>query len=678
MRLPKLNKTSMSLGLGEEFQLTANVTALSDETVKWYSSSGKIVTVKNGKIKGMSVGTAVVTALAKDGTKATCTITVKKAPKTVTLTKGVLTLGVGEKCSLGSGVDSDSASAKRTYRTSNSSIIKMNRTDWIGEFTAQKPGVAYVTVRTYNGKECTCKVIVKNAPKTVSLTKGTLTMFVGENFKLGSGVDNGAAAAKRTYRSSNSNIIKMTRTDWAGEFTAINTGVAYVTVRLYNGLEKACKVIVKRRVTELCFEQNIAVLNVGETFGIRAIQAVNQDIPSLTYSVNNSNIASVDSNGVIKAKKVGTTDIKVTTQNNVSSNFTVIVSGIKDKVTFPKLSTTNQILNSAKLYPMKTNYEPVDKLVDKIFANIIKSGMTQEQKARACYDYVTKNCVYGVEDSPDMSSYFYSHMEDHETVRLSYSMLKNNTGTQDNCSAAFAILMRRLGFEANIAKGKAMFSEGNYGNHTWVDVTVNGKHYIFDPQIENRNIGKNNSVYYYFYGMEAENNYKMYRYDSISHIHDFSCIHGEGIMDFTSRITVSCGNQKIQCSKKIPDGENYNYVYISDSYSDVQKAMLKQQQKKLQQVNFEIEMLKGPVPYYVELYVEHCIGDKVTPICKKVVINKTYDNYCNFSWTPNYGKGEYNVKVAIYYATDKSPFFADNMINAFDYCTKYNFYMSVD
>ena len=84
----------------------------------------------------------------------------KKAPDKITLTKGVLTLGVGEKYTLGSSVNDGAASSQRTYRTSNSSVVKMTKTNWTGEFKAVKKGVAYITVRTYNGKEASCKVTV--------------------------------------------------------------------------------------------------------------------------------------------------------------------------------------------------------------------------------------------------------------------------------------------------------------------------------------------------------------------------------------------------------------------------------------------------------------------------------------------------------------------------------------
>ena len=150
-----ISKNSANLGVGETMKLTANT------KVTWRTSNSALATVDaNGNVKTKAVGTVWITGKASDGTEKACKITVKAAPKKVTITKGLLTLGVGEKYTLGSNIDAGAACSKRTYRTSDSSIVKMTRTDWQGEFTAVNPGTAYVTVRTYNGKEACCKVTV--------------------------------------------------------------------------------------------------------------------------------------------------------------------------------------------------------------------------------------------------------------------------------------------------------------------------------------------------------------------------------------------------------------------------------------------------------------------------------------------------------------------------------------
>ncbi|MBR6222683.1 MAG: Ig-like domain-containing protein [Lachnospiraceae bacterium] len=68
-----LNKKSVSLKAGKSAKLKIK----NGTVVKWSSSNDKIVTVKDGKVKGVKKGTAKVTATLYSGRKLTCKVTVK-------------------------------------------------------------------------------------------------------------------------------------------------------------------------------------------------------------------------------------------------------------------------------------------------------------------------------------------------------------------------------------------------------------------------------------------------------------------------------------------------------------------------------------------------------------------------------------------------------------------------
>ena len=72
-----LDTTAKELVVGESFVLTATTTP-SDAEVVWSSSNEAVVTVENGTVLAISVGTATVTAK-NDTATATCEITVKEA-----------------------------------------------------------------------------------------------------------------------------------------------------------------------------------------------------------------------------------------------------------------------------------------------------------------------------------------------------------------------------------------------------------------------------------------------------------------------------------------------------------------------------------------------------------------------------------------------------------------------
>ena len=73
-----LNETAKELVVGESFTLTATTTP-ADAEVSWSTSDEAVVTVEEGTVTAISVGTATVTAK-NDTVTATCEITVKGAP----------------------------------------------------------------------------------------------------------------------------------------------------------------------------------------------------------------------------------------------------------------------------------------------------------------------------------------------------------------------------------------------------------------------------------------------------------------------------------------------------------------------------------------------------------------------------------------------------------------------
>ncbi len=322
--------TQLTLGKGEGTKLSASVSPsnATNKEINWRTSDSGILTVdSSGNVKATGCGTAWITATAAGNTKlsVSCKITVRAAPTKITLTKGVLTIGVGEKYTVGSNLDSGVACAKRTYRTSNSSVVKMTRTDWQGDFVGVKPGVAYVTVRTYNGKEATCKVTVKADPSWVKVNKSSTTISVGQTATLSAVLPDGAGAAKRTFRTSNSSIVKMNKTNWQGEFKGVKPGTAWVTVRLYNGKEASCKVTVIKPVTSVRLSSTGITLERGDTRKLTAyITPSDATQKSVTWSSSDTSVATV-SGGTVTAKNPGTAKITVKSHNGKTATCTVTV-----------------------------------------------------------------------------------------------------------------------------------------------------------------------------------------------------------------------------------------------------------------------------------------------------------------------------------------------------------------
>ena len=326
-----MSRSTLVLGKGEEFKLSATVAPAnaSDKTLKWYTSKKRIATVdQNGVVKAVATGTVSVYAKSGNNKVAECVLTVKRAPKKVKLTKKTLTLGVGEKFTLGSAISADCAASKRTYSSSDNSVVALTRTDWQGDLVAKKPGTAVITVELYNGTKAQCKVTVKEAPKTAKLSKGTLSLGVGEEYELSSIIDASAGASKRTFRTSNSSIVKMTKTDWTGKFKALKPGVAYVTVKLYNGVEAACKVTVKKAPQKVSLNKGVLTLKVGKTYTLNSIIPDGTAAATRTFRTSNSKVLKMkqtDWVGKFKAVSEGVAYITVRLYNGKEASCKVTV-----------------------------------------------------------------------------------------------------------------------------------------------------------------------------------------------------------------------------------------------------------------------------------------------------------------------------------------------------------------
>ncbi len=239
-----LNKTKITLGVGEKFDLNSSLpSGTASYGIKYKSNATGVATVAstNGIVTAKKAGTVVITATTHNGKKATCTVTVKNAPTKISLNKTKITLGVGEKFDLNSSLPSGTASYSVKYTSNATSVATVNASG--GLVTAKKVGTAVITATTYNGKKATCTVTVKNAPTKISLNKTKITLKVGEKFDLNSSLPSGTASYSVKYTSNATSIATVNAS--GGLVTAKKVGTAVITATTYNGKKATCTVTVK-------------------------------------------------------------------------------------------------------------------------------------------------------------------------------------------------------------------------------------------------------------------------------------------------------------------------------------------------------------------------------------------------------------------------------------------------
>ena len=240
------------------------------------SSDSKVASVNTyGKITAKKAGSATITAKTKNA-EASCKVTVTKTK--VTLNKTSLILENGESAVL---TAASSTGHKVTWKSAKTSIASVSEN---GKVTAKKPGTTTVTAKV-DGTSVNCKVTVKSP--TVRLMPSKISLYRREKYKLK------VSSTSKTTPVWKTNKKSVATVDETGKVTAVK----HVTV---DGVSKNCEVTV--RSPKITFEQTTITLHPGERARVNAtVSSGNQP----AYSCSNSNVVSVDANGVITAKAAG-------------------------------------------------------------------------------------------------------------------------------------------------------------------------------------------------------------------------------------------------------------------------------------------------------------------------------------------------------------------------------------
>ena len=238
-----INKTKLVLGIGEQFNLNSYLPSGCASYNTAYSTNNALVAdvVKdNGLVTAKAVGTAKITVKTYNGKTAVCVINVKKAPKSISLNKKQITLGIGERFDLNSSLPSGCGAYSIVYSTNNAKTADVKRAG--GLVTAKAVGTAKITVKTYNGKTAVCTFTVKPQAKSVTLNSKEIVMYVGEAFDLNSRIPKNTAAYYRLYSTSNAKTATVTR--GGGIVKALKVGTATISCTLSNGKKAICKVYI--------------------------------------------------------------------------------------------------------------------------------------------------------------------------------------------------------------------------------------------------------------------------------------------------------------------------------------------------------------------------------------------------------------------------------------------------
>lgn len=174
------------------------------------------------------------------------------------------------------------------------------------------------------------------------------------------------------------------------------------------------------------------------------------------------------------------------------------------------------LLNSVALNPKETASKRLNREVDAFIASFLSSDMDTYTKVKTTFDLFVNNYTYMsmmfVSTSGEMGQIWkQGGFNEYNAVAI----LEGGYGNCNNYSAAFAAIMRKIGLDCKVVSGQSYTTSGSSSGHVWTVITINGKEYVFDPQIEQNIALRDGKVSYYRFGVSYDSipgRYKMADY----------------------------------------------------------------------------------------------------------------------------------------------------------------------
>jgi len=336
-----VSPTTVTVGLGTTQQLNATIAPANatNQNVTWTSSNTAVATVNaSGLVTAVAAGTATITVKTVDGNKtATSAITVATIPVvSVAVSPTSASLYAGNTQQLTATVSPTNATNKNvTWSSSNTSVATVNSS---GLVTAVAAGSATITATTQDGNKTSSATITVN-PNT------TFTVYFYKPSNWGTGIKiyywsalpagiladaswpgvnmTNAGNGWYSYTFTNvtsTNLIFNDGTNQTPDLSRNKTGW-YMNGAWYDSNPGSGVA-----VTSVSLSPTTASLNIGATQQLTpTVLPANATNKSVTYSSNNTAVATVNTSGLITAVANGTATITVTTVDG-SKTSTCLVS----------------------------------------------------------------------------------------------------------------------------------------------------------------------------------------------------------------------------------------------------------------------------------------------------------------------------------------------------------------
>lgn len=358
-----VDKERQDLSIGASFVLKAIISPSNADNQKiiWTVENSSVVDYVDNQdgsatIKGLKVGTSKVTARTDDGGfMSSCNVTVGVGVEKIELDKSELSLKKGESASLKATIFPENASDKSLKW--GSSDVSVATVDAYGNVKAEGNGEATVFVSSSDGGfTAYCNVKVGTSVTGISLDPREFTLeTIGSSFTIKPVISpEDASDLGVVWESADTKVVSVASD---GTVTAIGPGTTTVTATTNDGsFTSNCVVSVKSPAQHVSLDKTSLKLLEGESGKLTAtVYPLNSTQKTLTWVSDHPDVASVDNEGNVTARKAGTATVTVKVAENVTAVCKVTVIS---RVTGISLSETTVELKPGETHQLTATVLP--------------------------------------------------------------------------------------------------------------------------------------------------------------------------------------------------------------------------------------------------------------------------------------------------------------------------------
>ena len=393
-------------------------------TITWRTDDESIAKISGNSVTAVSEGVTYAIATAPNGSERAFLVTVYANP-TLAFEKSSAEVVTGETVLTNVTVNPKNTEVVYTVTCNGEDVVSNDDYVLVSNngsfsFVPLKAGKFIITgTATIKSKSVSAQLIVNALQdvESVGFTEASKTLYTGRTDDLASLIkwNDGKSDPynkELTWTSGDESVATVSST---GIVKAVAPGKTYIYATAYNGLKAKIEIVVKQTVTGIELSQTSYELWEGQTDFISATpKPATANIKSITYSSDDEKIATVDTEGKIKAVKGGSTYIKATitwtdedgkTEKTVTARASILVKAPVTDVVVKRVDTnssdtiySNRVGESIQLKAVLTPQNAYDKTIlwtseNKDIATVDENGMITTVGKGTTYIYA--KCLSG-------------------------------------------------------------------------------------------------------------------------------------------------------------------------------------------------------------------------------------------------------------------------------------------